>query len=126
MILCLIYLLIHCSLVWSRVHILFGNLLGVCAVNVFAMIQPYYLIIVPLFYNPLASQQDIRPLLSSGPPIDPDNTREYIPEWFSSIATLSQCTHNGRSYNDEHNDFRLEIPEGAIPEGESITIDIDV
>ena len=93
------------------------------------MIQPYYM---PLFYIPLASQQDIRvyenpiPLLSSGPPIDPDNTREYIPEWFSPVATLSQCTHDGRNYYDEHNDFGLEIPEGAIPEGESITIDIGV
>ena len=63
---------------------------------------------------------------SSGPPIDPHNTREYIPEWFSPVATLSQCTHDGRHYYDEANDFSLEIPEGAIPEGESITIDIGV
>ena len=59
----------------------------------------------------------------SGPPNDPNNTREYIPEWFSPVA---QCTHDGRSYFDECNDFGLEIPEGAIPEGESITIDIGV
>ena len=49
----------------------------------------------------------------------------YIPESFSPVATLSQCTHDGRHYY-EANDFSLEIPEGAIPEGESITIDIGV
>ena len=65
-------------------------------------------------------------LPTSGPPIDPLNTREYIPEWFSPVATLSQCTHDGRHYYDEANDFRLEIPEGAIPEGETVTIDIGV
>ena len=56
----------------------------------------------------------------------PLKTREYIPEWFTLVATLSQCTHDGRYYYDKANDFSLEIPEGAIPEGESITIDIGV
>ena len=65
-------------------------------------------------------------LMSSGPRTYPDSDRECIPEWFSPVATLLQCTHDGRSYYDEHNDFKLEIPEGAIPEGESITIDIGV
>ena len=65
-------------------------------------------------------------LLISGPPIDTFNTREYIPKWFSPVATLLQCTHDGRHYYDETNDFSLEIPEGAIPEGETITIDIGV
>ena len=65
-------------------------------------------------------------LPTSGPPIDPYNTREYIPTCFTPVATLSQCTHDGRRYYDEHNDFGLEIPAGAIPEGESITIDIGV
>ena len=65
-------------------------------------------------------------LPTSGPPVDPHNTREYIPTCFNPVATLSQCTHDGRRYYDEHNDFGLEIPAGAIPEGESITIDIGV
>ena len=65
-------------------------------------------------------------LPTSGPPIDPYNTREYIPTCFTPVATLSQCTHDDRQYYDEHNDFGLEIPAGAIPEGESITIDIGV
>ena len=65
-------------------------------------------------------------LPTPGPPIDPYNTREYIPTCFTPVATLSQCTHDGRWYYDEHNDFGLEIPAGAIPEGESITIDIGV
>ena len=42
------------------------------------------------------------------------------------MATLSQCTGDGRRYYDEANEFCLEIPEGAIPEGETITIDIGV
>ena len=62
-------------------------------------------------------------LPTSGPPID---TREYIPTCFTPVATLSQCTHDGSWYHDEHNDFGLEIPAGAIPEGESITINIGV
>ena len=65
-------------------------------------------------------------LPTSGPHIDPHNTREYIPTCFIPVATLSQCTHDGKRYYDEHNDFGLEIPAGAIPEGESITIDIGV
>ena len=65
-------------------------------------------------------------LPTSGPPIDPHNTREYIPTCFTPVDTLSQCTHDGRRYDDEHNDFGLEIPAGAIPKGESITIDIGV
>ena len=77
------------------------------------------------------NQQDYEtkhPILlpTSGLPIDPLNTKEYIPEWFSPVATLSQCTHDGRHYYDEANDFSLEIPEGAIPEGETVTIDIGV
>ena len=65
-------------------------------------------------------------LPTSDPPTDPHNTREYIPTCFTPVPTLSQCTHDGRWYYDEHNDFGLEIPAGAIPEGESITIDIAV
>ena len=63
---------------------------------------------------------------TSVPPINPHNAREYIPACFTPVATLSQCTHNGKDYYDEHNDFRLEIPAGAILEGLSITIDIGV
>ena len=65
-------------------------------------------------------------LPTPGPPIDPHNTREYIPEWISPVATLSQCTHDGRYYYDKVNNFSLEIPEGAILAGEYITIDIGV
>ena len=57
---------------------------------------------------------------------DPYNTAQYIPKWMDPVATLTDCTSDGRSYYDEHNDFRLEIPEGAIPEGERVTIDIGV
>ena len=57
---------------------------------------------------------------------DPYNTAEHIPKWMKPVATLTDCTSDGRSYYDEHNDFRLEIPQGAIPEGERVTIDIGV
>ena len=46
--------------------------------------------------------------------------------WFSPVATLLNCSYDGRYYHDVHHDFILEIPEGAIPKGESITIDIGV
>ena len=42
------------------------------------------------------------------------------------MATLPQCTHDGTIHHDKHNDFSLEIPPGAIPEGMSISIDIGV
>ena len=42
------------------------------------------------------------------------------------MATLLSCTHDGRDYYDKCNNFYLEIPAGAIPERESITIDIGV
>ena len=42
------------------------------------------------------------------------------------MATLSHCTHTGRHYYDDANDLSLDIPEGAIPTGEDITIDIGV
>ena len=49
-----------------------------------------------------------------------------MPEWFSRIATLTNCSHEGRVFYDDKNKFRLGIPKGAIPEKESITIDIGV
>ena len=65
-------------------------------------------------------------LPTSGSPIDPHNTREYIPKWISPVATLSQCTYQGRYYYDEVNNFSLDISKGAISAGEYITIDIGV
>ena len=55
-----------------------------------------------------------------------DDTAQHIPVWFEPICTLCGCTNNKQEHYDEENDFRLVIPEGAIPEGESITIDIGV
>ena len=49
-----------------------------------------------------------------------------VPSCVTPTATLSHCTSKGRKYNDKFNDFSLEIPEGAIPEGERVTIDIGV
>ena len=72
----------------------------------------------------LSNSHDTQALVHT--PIDPKNTMEYIPSWFHPVATLRYCTHDGRIYQDEHNDFGLEIPPGAIPEGMSISIDIGV
>ena len=49
-----------------------------------------------------------------------------IPDHMTVITTLSDCTSEGRKFTDEDNDFSLEIPEGAIPEGERLTIDVGV
>ena len=49
-----------------------------------------------------------------------------IPKHMTLITTLSDCTSEGRQFTDDVNDFSLEIPEGAIPEGERLTIDVGV
>ena len=49
-----------------------------------------------------------------------------IPDYMTLITTLSDCTSEGRQFTDEDNDFSLEIPEGAIPEGERLTVDVGV
>ncbi|CAI8057378.1 hypothetical protein GBAR_LOCUS31267 [Geodia barretti] len=49
-----------------------------------------------------------------------------LPQHFTLISTLSHCTSEGRMFTDEANDFSLEIPEGAIPEGERLTVDVAV
>ena len=53
-------------------------------------------------------------------------SRAHMPEPFSRIATVMNCSHDGTVFYDNTNEFGLEIPEGAIPEQESITIDIGV
>ena len=49
-----------------------------------------------------------------------------VPPCVKPTTTLPHCTSQGIEYNDEWNDFTLKIPQGAIPEGESLTIDIGV
>ena len=54
-------------------------------------------------------------------------TQDYIvPSCVKPTASLCHLTSQGIEYNDEWNDFTLKIPQGAIPEGESLTIDIGV
>ncbi|CAI8025145.1 hypothetical protein GBAR_LOCUS14555, partial [Geodia barretti] len=48
------------------------------------------------------------------------------PLFVTLITTLSDCTSEGTIFTDEANDFSLEIPEGAIPEGEILTVDVGV
>ena len=72
--------------------------------------------------------QESRITTSFPPPYsaDPYNTAQHIPQqasWIEPITTLTDCTSDGRSSYNEHNNFRLEIPEGPIPEGEIVTID---
>ena len=49
-----------------------------------------------------------------------------VPPCVKPTDTLPHCTSQGIEYNDEWNAFTLKIPQGAIPEGESLTIDIGV
>ena len=42
------------------------------------------------------------------------------------ITTLTDCTSEGIQFSDEANDFSLEIPNGAIPEEETLTVDVGV
>ena len=52
---------------------------------------------------------------------------EYpIPEFMTPIATLSDVTSDGVRYENEANDFTLEVPEGAVPETERLTLDVAV
>ena len=52
--------------------------------------------------------------------------RQKVSEHMTLITTLSDCTSEGRKFTDDVNDFSLEILEGAIPEGERLTIDVGV
>ena len=51
---------------------------------------------------------------------------DYIPQHITLLTTLSDCTGEGRKFTDEPNDFSLEIPDGAIPEGKRHTVDVGV
>ena len=52
--------------------------------------------------------------------------RDYAPCCMTLISTLSDCTEEGREFTDVANNFSLEIPEGAIPEGRRLNIDVGV
>ena len=73
-----------------------------------------------------ATNRNMRPETPFLPPCDPHNTAQHIPSWLEPVATLTDCTSAGRSYYDEHNDFQLEIPDGAIALEQRVTIDIGV
>ena len=47
-----------------------------------------------------------------------------MPECMSLVSTMSDCTSEGETFTDKANDFSLEIPEGAIPEGERLAVDV--
>ena len=49
-----------------------------------------------------------------------------VPDGVQPTATLENCTSAGRVYEDKINGFALSIPQRAIAEGESLTIDIGV
>ena len=49
-----------------------------------------------------------------------------IPKYMTTISTLSDCNSEGKQFTNEANDFSLEIPQGAIPEGERLTVDVGV
>ena len=49
-----------------------------------------------------------------------------IPEFMTPITTLSDVTSAGVRYVDAANDFTLEVPEGAVPKTERLTLDVAV
>ena len=49
-----------------------------------------------------------------------------MPECMTLVSTLSDCTSEGETFTDKANDFSLDIPKGAIPEGERLTVDVGV
>ena len=49
-----------------------------------------------------------------------------MPESMTLVSTLSDYTSDGKTFTDKANDFSLDIPEGAIPEGERLTVDVGV
>ena len=49
-----------------------------------------------------------------------------IPEFMTPITTLSDVTSAGVRYENAVNDFTLEVPEGAVPETERLTLDVAV
>ena len=49
-----------------------------------------------------------------------------IPEFMTPITTLSDVTSAGVRYVDAANDFTLDVPEGAVPETERLTLDVAV
>ena len=58
---------------------------------------------------------------------DKTTIAKYIlPKCMTLLFTMFDCTSEGRKFTDEANDFSLEIPEGAIPEGERLTVDVGV
>lgn len=51
---------------------------------------------------------------------------DIVPECIRPTATLQNCTSVGLHFHDEAHGFTLKIREGAIPDGEKLTIDIGV
>ena len=47
-------------------------------------------------------------------------------KFMTPISTLTNITSEGITFTDKTNDFSMEIPEGAIPEGVRLTIDMGV
>ena len=54
------------------------------------------------------------------------NVHSCMPECFTRIKTLKDCSHYGTHFDDHCNGFGLDIPPAAIPEQECVTIDIGV
>ena len=65
-------------------------------------------------------------LISCSGPIDEWDTTFYIPKSFTQVASLLECTHDGKIYFDDYTEFGLEVPKGAIPLEMTVSIDIGV
>ena len=74
----------------------------------------------------ITADNEPTPSPCSGPAIDPYNTQNYLPMWFNAVSSHLHLTHTGMTYYNDKNDLGLDIPEGAIPRGVTISIDIGV
>ena len=56
----------------------------------------------------------------------PHSQATELPKCITPTSTLFRCSSKRMKFVDNANDFSLEIPDGAIPEGKALTVDIGV
>ena len=49
-----------------------------------------------------------------------------VPAWMQTVCAISNCTTKGVHYRSRSYGFTLDIPEAAIPQGMSVTIDVGI
>lgn len=57
---------------------------------------------------------------------DDEASSKYFPTWMHRVHVLNECTEEGLIHIEDNYGFTLEIPEGAIPNGLKLIIDVGV